>query len=325
MNNTNPNLTAQLVALRDGLLEQRSNIRGRREQLLAEIADLDSDLEDNARRVEAIDEVVSIHDPDHVRLDVRTSDTPMPLMVAPRKRNLQLTASSATAEAPQIPQAAAGEATSASAAPAEPQQAAAPAAEQAPAAEHTPEAERLATPAVEAAKPSTRKKAAKAEAATETEATAPQKKKKPAKSAASRILISQYFDQFDKLALIVKSLESRGQPTTAAELGVDIKALYPIDLADQELKDNFSANISAYLNHMLKQGIVTKQTRPMEKGRDVLIWSLADDYKKVMKARRKPKAKAAGKKTRATTAAKAEAKPTRRQSRDTAAAPAMAE
>jgi hypothetical protein len=305
MTNTNPNLTATLVALRDGLLEQRTNIRGHREKLLAQLAEIDADLEDNATRIEAVDEVVAIHDPDHVRLEVRNSDTPTPLVVTPRRKQLQLTAQSDVETAKPTPETT-PEPAAASGAPepiaSTPAQEEVPA--EAPASTAATEAEQPAAAVVadsvqtraEPAKKTRDKKAVAAEAAAPA-AEAPEKKAKPRKSAAAKILISQYFSQFDKLRLIVKSLESRGMPTSANEVGTDIKAMYPIDLADQELRDIFSSNVSAYLNHMLKVGLVTKETRTVENGRDVRVWSLADGYRKLLKSR-KPRGKAATKKTK---------------------------
>jgi hypothetical protein len=302
MTNTNPNLTATLVALRDGLLEQRSNIRGHREKLLAQLAELDADLDDNSTRIEAVDEVVAIHDPDHVRLEVRNSDTPTPLVVTPRRKQLQLTAQSAVEAAQTTPETVpeaspAQEPVASSGQDGSPVEAAASTASTAT---EEPAAAVVADSVETPAEPMKKTRAKKA-ISTEPEAAtpvAPEKKAKPKKSAASKILISQYFSQFDKQRLIIKSLESRGVPTSAAELGVDIKALFPIDLADQELRDIFSSNVSAYLNHMLKVGMVTKDKRIVENGRDVVVFSLADGYRKLLKAR-KPKAKAATKKAKA--------------------------
>jgi hypothetical protein len=300
MTNTNPNLTATLVALRDGLLEQRSNIRGHRDNLLAQLAEIDADLDDNATRIEAVDEVVAIHDPDHVRLEVRNSDTPTPLVVTPRTRQLQLTADSegeATQTAPKsaVETATAPEASvEASLQPAAPTEASAPTA---PTATKEAAADSVVTSA-EPAKKTRAKRSIPTESVGDT-AEAPVTKVKPKRSAASKILISRYFAQFDKLKLIVKSLESRGQPTSAGELGTDIKAMYPIDLADQELRDIFSSNVSAYLYHMLKVGLITKEMRFVENGRDLVVFKLADGYRKLLKAR-KPKVKTAPKKNKAT-------------------------
>lgn len=296
MTNTNPNLTATLVALRDGLLEQRSNIRGRREKLLAELAELDADLDDNATRIEAVDEVIAIHDPEHVRMEVRNSDVPTPLVVSPRKRQLQLSVSTPqesaqikdsdktiveTPETPEAPESVDDESVDAGSS------------ESATdiATQETPDA----SPAKDTKTREAGKSDLQADAVGTTGQTTAQKKAKPKKSAAAKILIGQYFKQFDKQGLIIRSLESRGEPTTASEIGIDLKALYPIELADQELRDMFGSNVSAYLNHMGKMGLVERGVRPSEKGRDLITWSLSADYKKLLKAR-KAKRKATEKK-----------------------------
>lgn len=276
MTNTNPDLTATLVALRDGLLEQRSNLNSRRDKILAQLAELDADLDDNARKVEATDEVIAIHDPEHVRLDVRSSATPVPLVVVPR-RQLQLAASANDQQQSTAPTEAGSNENGAEAASVQPAAEEQPASAAAPNA--APEAPARTTDAALA------KTTAEAASAPET-ATASAKNVKPRKSAAAKSAISKYFGQFDRTSLIVKSLESRGQPTNATDLGVDIKALYPIDLDDRELRDMFASNVAAHLNYLLKTGVVTKEKKENASGRMVFVWSLADGYKKILKARK---------------------------------------
>lgn len=279
MTNTNPDLTATLVALRDGLLEQRSNLNSRRDKILAQLAELDADLDDNARKVEATDEVIAIHDPEHVRLDVRSSATPVPLVVVPR-RQLQLAASANDQQQSAAPTEAGSNENGAEAASVQPAAEEQPASAAAPNA--APEAPARTT---DAALAKTTAEAASAPEAPKT-ATASAKNVKPRKSAAAKSAISKYFGQFDRTSLIVKSLESRGQPTNATDLGVDIKALYPIDLDDRELRDMFASNVAAHLNYLLKTGVVTKEKKENASGRMVFVWSLADGYKKILKARK---------------------------------------
>ena len=284
-----PPFIKHLLGLRDDLIAERkpeeaalADIDVRIEEMKLAIENLQlrkqdiiqNRLGENTSKIDALDKTMLMVDPEHVALDF-SDGTPRPVVNYSRAQ-LQLAAP--TGEAGLETPAASKEASEPAKAP------------------RKSKATAVATPVEPPLRSVTTeiplgkrelKRMAKAEALAAKEAAKlaekPARKgtRKAPQNGSDRMVMNQYFQTFDGNDLILKILVSKDEPVQATSVTSDLKALQPIDLSKQELKELMDDKVYAALTRLHAKGVVLKSTRVRANGgRPNVFWEIGEEYRK---------------------------------------------